>query len=203
MSEITSKRRIIRRIATARLTVLASFSASTNLKPVDSRSSNNPYFPSLGPPPRQDVSPHLDITKEINDVLASAAELANSRASKIMGVRNEQHARLSLPQFLEIFNEAWRFVVACEIVCQKMIVGLRGTMVVQVSIQNDSRLLGENSLDNIFRRPRHFFRPIIPSGLLNLLSSSRTSSGHKSKSPSLINTQSILSFNLLFRIRRS
>ena len=68
-------------------------------------------------------------------MLSTASELANSRASKIIGVRNEQHAALQLGQFLEMFSEAWTFVIACEVICRKMIVGLRGTMVVQVRSQ--------------------------------------------------------------------
>ena len=72
------------------------------------------------------------IKGDLSDVLSTASELANSRASKIIGVRNEQHAALQLGQFLEMFSEAWSFVVACEVICRKMIVGLRGTMVVQV-----------------------------------------------------------------------
>ncbi|KAL7416025.1 hypothetical protein BDY24DRAFT_380828 [Mrakia frigida] len=71
------------------------------------------------------------IKGDLSDVLSTASELANSRASKIIGVRNEQHAALQLGQFLEMFSEAWSFVVACEVICRKMIVGLRGTMVVQ------------------------------------------------------------------------
>lgn len=67
-------------------------------------------------------------------MLSNASELANSRASKIIGVRNEQHAALQLGQFLEMFSEAWTFVIACEVICRKMIVGLRGTMVVQVRL---------------------------------------------------------------------
>jgi vacuolar protein sorting-associated protein 54 len=68
----------------------------------------------------------------LHDVLTAAAELAHSRASKVVGVRTDQHAQLALEDFIRMFNAAWAFVVDCEVLCQKMIVGLRGTMVVQV-----------------------------------------------------------------------
>lgn len=66
------------------------------------------------------------------DVLSATAELANARASRVLVVRNEPHAALELEPFLQVFSGAWTFVVACEVICRKMIVGLRGTMVVQV-----------------------------------------------------------------------
>ncbi|CAD6590324.1 MAG: hypothetical protein TREMPRED_005695 [Tremellales sp. Tagirdzhanova-0007] len=62
----------------------------------------------------------------ISDVLSSACELANTRASKILAVRSEQHAALSLTEFVEIFKENWEFVVATETMAKRMIVSLRG-----------------------------------------------------------------------------
>lgn len=61
-----------------------------------------------------------------SDVLSSACELANTRASKILSVRNEQHASLPIEQFVEVFNESWQFVVATEVLAKRMIVSLRG-----------------------------------------------------------------------------
>lgn len=72
-------------------------------------------------------------TSEIMDILSSAAELANSRLSKITSVRAEQHANLKLREFHVIFEECWAFVIACEILCKRMIVGFRGALVAQVS----------------------------------------------------------------------
>lgn len=63
---------------------------------------------------------------EPSDVLFSACELANTRASKILSVRNEQNASLPLEQFVEVFNESWQFVVATEVLAKRMIVSLRG-----------------------------------------------------------------------------
>ena len=66
------------------------------------------------------------------EVLPTATELANTRLSKVVMVRSEQHASLALSEFLVLFNEGWAFVVKCEIMARKMIVGLRGVMVSQV-----------------------------------------------------------------------
>lgn len=70
----------------------------------------------------------------IDAVVPAATELANIRVSKVIVIRAEQHAILSMPEFLELFNENWRFVVKCEVMARKMIVGLRGVMVSQVCL---------------------------------------------------------------------
>ncbi|KAI0815998.1 Vps54-like protein-domain-containing protein [Trametes gibbosa] len=71
------------------------------------------------------------LQEELSDVLSSAAELANARASHVLGARAEQHTALDLPSFCALFNESWDFVVKSEIICRRMIVGLRGTIVSQ------------------------------------------------------------------------
>ncbi|KAI1791647.1 Vps54-domain-containing protein [Ganoderma leucocontextum] len=76
----------------------------------------------------------VDVTalqEELTDILSSAAELANLRASKVLNIRAEQHTSLDLPSFCELFNESWDFVVKSEVICRRMIVGLRGTIVSQ------------------------------------------------------------------------
>lgn len=73
------------------------------------------------------------LQEELSDILSSAAELANARASKVMSVRAEQHTALDLPSFCALFNESWDFIVKSEIICRRMIVGLRGAIVSQVS----------------------------------------------------------------------
>ncbi|KAA1469206.1 Vps54-domain-containing protein [Dentipellis sp. KUC8613] len=65
------------------------------------------------------------------DVLASSAEQANILSSKVMSARAEQHAKLELQEFVELFNESWSFVVRCEVICRRMIVGLRGVVIGQ------------------------------------------------------------------------
>ncbi|KAL6301781.1 Vps54-like protein-domain-containing protein [Sparassis latifolia] len=71
------------------------------------------------------------LQEALSDILSSAAELANSRASKVIALRSEQHTALDLPSFCSLFNESWDFVVKSEVICRRMIVGLRGTMVGQ------------------------------------------------------------------------
>ena len=70
---------------------------------------------------------------DLSGVLASACELANNRASKILGVRSEQHAHLPLVEFVALFKENWEFVIATETLAKRMIVHLRGVTAVQVS----------------------------------------------------------------------
>ena len=50
----------------------------------------------------------------------------------MISLRADQHATLELADFLVFFNESWGFVVKCEIICRRMIVGLRGVVVSQV-----------------------------------------------------------------------
>lgn len=72
------------------------------------------------------------LQEELSDVLASAAELSNTRAAKVVGYRSEQHAALELVSFLSFFNQSWSFVVKCEVICRRMIVSLRGVVSSQV-----------------------------------------------------------------------
>ncbi|GAA5885215.1 hypothetical protein JCM6882_009521 [Rhodosporidiobolus microsporus] len=71
------------------------------------------------------------LSTEIADVVHAVAELANVRFSKVLGVRTEVHAQLPLEDFVALFDATWAFVVQCEVVCQRMIVGLRGAVVSQ------------------------------------------------------------------------
>jgi len=66
------------------------------------------------------------------DTLSSTVESTNVLMSKIISTRAEQHAKLDLREFVEVFNECWNFVVHCEVTCKRMIVGLRGVVVSQV-----------------------------------------------------------------------
>ncbi|KAH9956609.1 Vps54-like protein-domain-containing protein [Russula dissimulans] len=65
------------------------------------------------------------------DTLSSTAESANVLASKVLSTRADQHTKLDLREFVEVFNECWSFVVHCEVICKRMIVGLRGVVVSQ------------------------------------------------------------------------
>lgn len=68
---------------------------------------------------------------ELTDTLVSACDLANTRVAKVISIRAEQHAQLSLADFHDLFELTWQFVVACETLCRKMIVSLRGAAVSQ------------------------------------------------------------------------
>lgn len=61
--------------------------------------------------------------------------MANSRMAKVVMVRSDQHASLPLKDFLVVFNEGWSFIIRCEVMARKMIVGLRGVMMSQVLVQ--------------------------------------------------------------------
>lgn len=81
------------------------------------------------------ASPHTDKPSiDTDDVLASACELANNRSSKILAVRLEQHATLSLEEFVELFKEHWDFVLDTEKLASRMIVALRAVTASQVSL---------------------------------------------------------------------
>jgi len=91
--------------------------------------STDPSLPRLSRSPLSYDSETLK--SDLSDILSSATELGNSRISKIAIVRAEQHAQLKLREFFQYFEESWAFVVACEVLCRKMIVGFRGTLVSQ------------------------------------------------------------------------
>jgi vacuolar protein sorting-associated protein 54 len=86
-------------------------------------------------PPKGTPTP-TSMQDELADILSSAAELSNTQAAKVISLRADQHATLELADFLVFFNESWGFVVKCEIICRRMIVGLRGVVVSQVCIQS-------------------------------------------------------------------
>ncbi|KAG2077938.1 Vps54-domain-containing protein [Suillus decipiens] len=78
--------------------------------------------------------PSVDIIllqEELLDILSSTADLSNKLAATIIGYRSEQHAQLDLPGFLTFFNVSWDFVVQCEVICRRMIMGLRGVVLGQ------------------------------------------------------------------------
>lgn len=75
--------------------------------------------------------------EDLSDIVSSAAELSNTQAAKVIACRAEQHAVLDLADFLTFFSDSWSFVIKCETLCRRMIVGLRGTVVGQVRFQGD------------------------------------------------------------------
>lgn len=51
----------------------------------------------------------------------------------MLNVRSEEHAKLDLRDFYELFTKTWDFVVRTEVLSRRMIVGLRGAIIGQVS----------------------------------------------------------------------
>lgn len=74
------------------------------------------------------------LQEELSDIVSSAADLSNKLTAKIISYRAEQHAQLDLPSFLHFFNESWGFVVKCEIICRRVIIGLRGIILSQAKL---------------------------------------------------------------------
>lgn len=68
---------------------------------------------------------------EPGDVLISACELANTRASIIVSARSEQHSALPIGEFVEIFNQSMAFVAASEALAKRILGTLRGAMQAQ------------------------------------------------------------------------
>lgn len=82
----------------------------------------------LAPKPSVDI---ISFQEELLDILSSTADLSNKLAAIVIGYRSEQHAQLDLPGFLTFFNASWGFVVQCEVICRRMIMGLRGVVLGQ------------------------------------------------------------------------
>ncbi|KAG1903777.1 Vps54-like protein-domain-containing protein [Suillus fuscotomentosus] len=82
----------------------------------------------LAPKPSVDI---ISLQEELLDILSSTADLSNKLAAIVIGYRSEQHAQLDLPGFLTFFNASWGFVVQCEVICRRMIMGLRGVVLGQ------------------------------------------------------------------------
>ncbi|KAH0830648.1 Vps54-domain-containing protein [Lanmaoa asiatica] len=74
------------------------------------------------------------LQEELSDILSSAADLSNKLIAKVVSYRSEQLAQLDLPSFLVFFNQSWDFVIRCEVICQRMIMGLRGTILGQAKL---------------------------------------------------------------------
>ncbi|KAF8559658.1 Vps54-domain-containing protein [Imleria badia] len=74
------------------------------------------------------------LQEELSDTLSSAADLSNKLVAKVISYRSEQLAQLDLPSFLVFFNQSWEFVIRCEVICRRMIMGLRGTILGQARL---------------------------------------------------------------------
>lgn len=95
---------------------------------------------------RSSSRPDPPVQNELTDIVSSAAELSHAQAAKVISPRSELHSALQLSEFVELFYESWDFVVKGEVICRRMIVGLRGVIVGQVRNLN----LSSSSLDTCF-----------------------------------------------------
>jgi hypothetical protein len=150
---------------------------------------NYSLIPSIRPPVSS--SELTVIYDSLYDTLSSSAESANVLISKVISAQADQHAKLDFRKFLEMFNECWNFVVRCEIICRRMIVGLQGAVVSQVQVEARTWIhVGLTYLDRPSHSSRHFTRLESAS----LPSSSRTNSGHRPTFQPHYNTLSTLSW---------
>ncbi|KAG6889819.1 hypothetical protein C0995_014296 [Termitomyces sp. Mi166 len=86
----------------------------------------------IGPPPTTSTTlTPTQVQDELTDILASAAELANTHSATLIAFRHDEHTALELADFISLFNNSWSFVVRCEVLSRRMIVGLRGVVVGQ------------------------------------------------------------------------
>lgn len=102
------------------------------------------------------------VEEDLTDIVSTTAELSNTQAAKIISYRSEQHAGLDLADFLTFFNDSWSFVIKCETISRRMIVGLRGTIVGQVSTVHPGNVLWVNAC-----RPNSSFKLSIKHGYRN------------------------------------
>lgn len=73
----------------------------------------------------------IAIISEIQDTVPASADMASGRLAKLVGARSEVHCQLPLGDFGDFVNSSWNFVLKCEVICQRMIVSLRGIIIGQ------------------------------------------------------------------------
>jgi hypothetical protein len=153
-----------------------------------SQSTHRPPAMSTSSSSRSSASSHESlpsISEDLTDLLFVTCELANVTAAKVVSYRSEQHSQLDLPQFIDFFNTSWSFVMRCEVLSRKMIVGLRSTVLGHVS--GISVLLGVPLFTFAHRRKRGF-RLSTKLGSRNLRNWSKMKCGIPSRCPPRCNT---------------
>lgn len=115
------------------------------------------------------------LQEDLSDILSSAADLSNKLVAKVISYRSEQLAQLDLPTFLVFFNQSWDFVIKCEVICRRMIMGLRGTILGQVGLSIHSLPYH----DGRSFRPNYSCKFSISQESINLLSWWRMNNGPK------------------------
>jgi len=119
------------------------------------------------------------LQEELSDILSMAADLSNKLVAKVVSYRSEQLAQLDLPSFLAFFNQSWDFVIRCEIICRRMIMGLRGTLLGQVGPCRPLLLHRDWLHNRPLFRPNYSCKLFINQGSINPPSWWRMNSGIK------------------------
>ena len=124
------------------------------------------------------------LQSEFTDILGSVTELSHVLVAKVIGARSDQHTLLALHEFWEFFNATWSFVIDCEVLCRRMVVGLRGVLVGQVGACSlfpwsllpfwATACLHTN---NVAPRGRRFYNSFTRPASINPRSSLKTNSG--------------------------
>ncbi|EKM82490.1 hypothetical protein AGABI1DRAFT_117956 [Agaricus bisporus var. burnettii JB137-S8] len=74
------------------------------------------------------------IAEDLADLLSSTTELSHTTSAKLLQPRTETHSILPIPQFLALYYDSMAFVVKCEVICRRMVIGLRGVVIRQASV---------------------------------------------------------------------
>ncbi|KIY43546.1 Vps54-domain-containing protein [Fistulina hepatica ATCC 64428] len=75
--------------------------------------------------------PFDQLQRELSDILCTFAESVNGLCGRILACRSEQHAQLTMTEFVELDDDTWGFVLSSETVSGRMIVGLRSVIASQ------------------------------------------------------------------------
>ena len=108
--------------------------------------STTPIPPSANAEPGSTAAATLDL----EDILASACDLANLRASKILGVRGEQHAGLKIEEFVQVYRANWDFITRTEELGGRAIPSLRGVVAAQVRPSTVSATWDRSVAQNLY-----------------------------------------------------
>ncbi|EPQ30361.1 uncharacterized protein PFL1_01887 [Pseudozyma flocculosa PF-1] len=65
------------------------------------------------------------------DIVTASTELSHVLTARLISVRSSTHAAMDLAPFLAVFQLCWSYVLSSELVCRRMIVGLRGSVLSQ------------------------------------------------------------------------
>ncbi|UZJ55352.1 hypothetical protein CBS101457_004672 [Exobasidium rhododendri] len=103
-------------------TVLSRVLAKAGRKEAEEETTLNVVMP-LG------VSPSLPST--LSTIVSDVCGLAHVLSSRLMSLRSMAHVHLPLGDFLAVFHLCWTFVLQSELICNRMIIGLRGVVLNQ------------------------------------------------------------------------